>query len=193
LLIEPKPYETTKHQYDSDITRVFAFLQKYGLEKEFKVNIEANHATLAGHSFPHEVAYAYNNNIFGGIDANRGDSQVGWEKDQFPTHLSEIVQVLYLILQHGGFTTGGFNFDTQLRKHNPEPMDMFQGYISGIDTLARGLIIAANLTNTGELDSFIQNRYRAWQSKLGQDILNGKMDFEEIANHALDHDVELSF
>lgn len=190
LLIEPKPCEPTKHQYDYDTATVFGFLQKYNLEKEFKVNIEANHATLAGHTFPHEVAYAYANNMFGSIDANQGDPQLGWDTDQFPTHLSEIVQVLYLILQNGGFTTGGFNFDTKLRRQSIDLTDMFYGHISGIDTLARGLLIAANLVETGELEKFIQHRYGAWQAPFGQDILHGKTNFEEIADYVLKHDVD---
>lgn len=143
LLIEPKPCEPTKHQYDYDTATVFAFLQKYGLEKEFKVNIEANHATLAGHSFPHEVAYAFANNVFGSIDANQGDAQLGWDTDQFPMHLTDITHVLYIILQNGGFTTGGLNFDTKLRRQSVDLEDMFIGHISGIDTLARGLLAAA--------------------------------------------------
>ncbi|MEO8963148.1 MAG: xylose isomerase [Gammaproteobacteria bacterium] len=189
LLIEPKPCEPTKHQYDYDTATVLAFLQRYGLENEFKVNIEANHATLAGHTFPHEVAYAFANNIFGSIDANQGDPQLGWDTDQFPTHLSEIVQVLYLILKNGGFTTGGFNFDTKLRRQSIDLMDMFYGHISGIDTLARGLLIAANLVETAELDNFIQTRYAAWQAPYGQTILQGQTDFEKIAAHVLQHDI----
>jgi len=192
LLIEPKPCEPTKHQYDYDTATVFAFLQKHGLEKEFRVNIEANHATLAGHTFPHEVAYAYANNMFGSIDANQGDPQLGWDTDQFPTHLSEIVQVLYLILKNGGFTTGGFNFDTKLRRQSIDLTDMFYGHISGIDTLARGLLIAAKLIETQELDQFIDQRYAGWKTSLGQDIIHGKMDFEKLAQHVLKHEVNPS-
>lgn len=185
LLIEPKPCEPSKHQYDYDTATVFAFLQKYGLENEFRVNIEANHATLAGHSFPHEVAYAFANNMFGSIDANQGDPQLGWDTDQFPTHLSDIVQVLYQIITNGGFTTGGFNFDTKLRRQSIDLVDMFYGHISGIDTLARGLEIAANLVETGELVEFTSERYKEWKAPFGQSILQNKMDFEKISQHVI--------
>lgn len=189
LLIEPKPCEPTKHQYDYDTATVFAFLQRYGLEKEFKVNIEANHATLAGHTFAHEVAYACAHDLFGSIDANQGDAQLGWDTDQFPTHLSEIVQVLYHILRHGGFTTGGFNFDTKLRRQSVDLTDLFYGHISGIDTLARGLLIAAKLVETKELENFVQQRYSPWQSSLGQDIMGGKTNFDALSQYALKHEI----
>jgi xylose isomerase len=189
LLIEPKPCEPSKHQYDFDTATVFAFLQKYGLEKEFHVNIEANHATLAGHSFPHEVAYAFANDMFGSIDANQGDPQLGWDTDQFPTHLSDMVQVLYLILKNGGFTTGGFNFDTKLRRQSIDLIDMFYGHISGIDTLARGLLIAANLIETGELDKFTDQRYQEWKAPYGQSILQNHADFDSITKHVMENDI----
>jgi xylose isomerase len=189
LLIEPKPCEPSKHQYDYDTATVFAFLQKYGLEKEFRVNIEANHATLAGHSFPHEVAYAFANNMFGSIDANQGDPQLGWDTDQFPTHLSDIVQVLYMILKNDGFTTGGFNFDTKLRRQSIDLIDMFYGHISGVDTLARGLLIAANLVQSGELETFTRQRYQHWEAPFGQSILTNKANFDSITQHVLDNDV----
>jgi xylose isomerase len=181
LLIEPKPCEPTKHQYDYDTATVYAFLQKYGLEKEFRVNIEANHATLAGHTFPHEVAYAFANNMFGSIDANQGDPQLGWDTDQFPTHLSDMVQVLYLILKNGGFTTGGFNFDTKLRRQSIDLVDMFHGHISGVDTLARALLIASKLIEKNELEMFTEQRYQAWQTPLGKSIMNKSIDFEKLA------------
>jgi xylose isomerase len=186
LLIEPKPCEPTKHQYDYDTATVFAFLQKHGLEKEFKVNIEANHATLAGHTFSHEIAYAFANGMFGSIDANQGDPQLGWDTDQFPTHLNEMVQVLYLILKNGGFKTGGFNFDTKLRRQSIDLIDMFYAHISGIDTLARSLITAANMIETGTLENFINTRYEQWQTPFGQNILQNKMDIEKIAAYVLE-------
>lgn len=185
LLIEPKPCEPTKHQYDYDTATVFAFLQKYGLEKEFKVNIEANHATLAGHSFAHEVAYACTNDIFGSIDANQGDPQLGWDTDQFPTQLNETAYVLYLILQNGGFTTGGFNFDTKLRRQSIDIEDMFHGHISGIDTLARCLLIAANMITESKLQNFVIQRYAQWENGLGKEIMQGKTDFEKISKLVL--------
>ncbi len=185
LLIEPKPCEPSKHQYDYDTATVFAFLQKYHLEKEFKVNIEANHATLAGHTFSHEVAYAYSANLFGSIDANQGDPQLGWDTDQFPTDLNEMVKVLYIILKNGGFTTGGFNFDTKLRRQSIDLIDLFYGHISGIDTIARALEIAAKLIAEGHLQRAIETRYQAWQSAFGKDILSGTLSMEDIATHAL--------
>src|SRR5262249_53179712 len=150
-LIEPKPCEPTKHQYDFDTATVYAFLQKYGLEKEFKVNIEANHATLAGHSFSHEIAYAYANDIFGSVDANRGDPQLGWDTDQFPNNINELTEAFYFILKNGGFTTGGFNFDAKVRRQSIEPIDLFYGHISGIDSLARGLLNAAKIIEEKQL------------------------------------------
>lgn len=190
LLIEPKPCEPTKHQYDFDTAHVFAFLQKYGLEKEFRVNIEANHAILAGHSFPHEIAYAFANNLFGSIDANRGDPQLGWDTDQFPIDVTESAKVLYLILKNGGFTTGGFNFDTKLRRQSIDAEDLFYAHISGIDTLARGLTIAAKMIENDKLSDFVQKRYQGWQNGIGTDILNGKLDLETISEQALNNNIQ---
>lgn len=190
LLIEPKPCEPTKHQYDYDSATVFAFLQKFDLEKEFKVNIEANHATLSGHSFPHEVAYACANNIFGSVDANTGDPQLGWDTDQFPMNLTENAHVLYYILQNGGFTTGGFNFDTKLRRQSIDLDDMFYAHISGVDTLARSLLIAARMIEEGTVSDFIQQRYNKWQAGLGADILKGNTDFAKISEHVLKNNLD---
>lgn len=185
LLIEPKPCEPTKHQYDFDSATVLAFLQKYGLEKEFKVNIEANHATLAGHSFPHEVAYACANNIFGSIDANQGDPQLGWDTDQFPMHLADIVQVLYTIITNGGFTTGGFNFDTKLRRQSINLEDMFYGTICGVDNLARALLIVEGMINHDEFKAFKQERYGKWREGFGLDIMNNKFDVAALSDFVL--------
>lgn len=181
LLIEPKPCEPMKHQYDFDTATVFGFLQKYGLENEFKVNIEANHATLAGHSFQHEIATAYATNLFGSIDANRGDPQLGWDTDQFPIDIAELTMVLYLMLQHGGFTSGGFNFDTKLRRQSTDLADMFYAHISGIDSLARALLNAEKLVNDGHLAQTIAQRYHAWQGELGQAIMQNKLDLSSLA------------
>ncbi|WP_349815540.1 xylose isomerase [Coxiella burnetii] len=190
LLIEPKPCEPTKHQYDFDVATVYAFLQRYGLEKEFKVNIEANHATLAGHSFAHEIAYACANDIFGSVDANRGDPQLGWDTDQFPIDLQETVLVLYLILKHGGFTSGGFNFDAKLRRQSLDLEDLFYAHISGIDTLARGLLIAATIIENDKLKTTKEKRYQAWKEPLNANMLSGKLDFETIAKRALDNNLD---
>ncbi|MBS0351705.1 MAG: xylose isomerase, partial [Proteobacteria bacterium] len=190
LLIEPKPCEPTKHQYDFDSGHVLAFLTKYGLEQEFKVNIEANHATLAGHSFPEEVAYACAHNIFGSIDANRGDPQLGWDTDQFPNDIQDITLVLYTMLKHGGFTSGGFNFDAKVRRPSIDLEDLFYGHIGGVDTIARGLINAANLLENSRLQSFVEKRYQGWHSGLGNDILQKKVSLEEISKIALNNNFD---
>lgn len=189
LLIEPKPCEPTKHQYDFDSGHVLAFLERYGLEKEFKVNIEANHATLAGHSFSHEVAYACAHDIFGSIDANRGDPQLGWDTDEFPIDIKETAMVMYYILKHGGFTSGGFNFDTKLRRQSIDLQDMFYGHISGVDTLARGLIIASDMIESNRIDSFIKDRYANWKTGFGKAVMSGEYDLSQAATYALEKEL----
>ena len=150
LLIEPKPMEPTKHQYDHDAAAVHAFLLQFGLEREIKLNIEANHATLAGHSFQHELAYAVANDLFGSVDVNRGDPQNGWDTDQFPNSADELTLALYTILRGGGFTTGGFNFDAKLRRQSIAPDDLLHAHVGGMDTLARALLRAAQLIEGGD-------------------------------------------
>lgn len=183
LLIEPKPCEPTKHQYDYDAAACHAFLQKYDLTSEFKLNIESNHATLAGHTFQHEVAYAIANGIFGSVDANRGDPQNGWDTDQFPTNIEEATLVLYEILRDGGFTTGGFNFDAKLRRQSVAREDLFHGHIGGMDTLARGLVNAAALLESEELTRHVARRYAPWDEGLGKRILAGDESLDSLANH----------
>ena len=173
LLLEPKPAEPTKHQYDYDCQSVHGFLQRYDLVDEYRVNIEGNHATLAGHSFHHEVAYAVANGIFGSIDANRGDYQNGWDTDQFPNSVDELTLVLYEILQGGGFTTGGFNFDTKLRRQSMSRTDLFHGHIGGIDTLARALVAAVDLIENKTLSQPLAERYAGWSDSLGTGIFDG--------------------
>jgi xylose isomerase len=180
LLIEPKPQEPTKHQYDYDSATVHGFLERYDLLGELFVNIEANHATLAGHSFHHEVAYAVDNGIFGSIDANRGDPQNGWDTDQFPNSVEDMSLALYEILRGGGFTTGGFNFDTKLRRQSMARDDLFHGHVGGIDTLAQALLVAAALVEDGELERARENRYDGWRTGLGTDILDGKVTLAEL-------------
>jgi xylose isomerase len=180
LLIEPKPQEPTKHQYDYDSATVHGFLERYDLLGELFVNIEANHATLAGHSFHHEVAYAVDNGIFGSIDANRGDPQNGWDTDQFPNSVEDMSLALYEILRGGGFTTGGFNFDTKLRRQSMARDDLFHGHVGGIDTLAQALLVAAALVDDGELERARGNRYDGWRQGLGTDILDGKVTLAEL-------------
>ena len=190
ILIEPKPMEPTKHQYDFDAAAVYAFLQKNGLEREIKLNIEVNHATLAGHSFVHELAFAFAHEIFGSVDINRGDPQLGWDTDQFPHSAEDAMLALYLILRGGGFTTGGSNFDAKLRRQSLDPVDLFHAHIGGIDTLARGLLGAARMLEDGELEAFVAERYAGWDSGLGQAILKGEQSLTELAQHVADKKLE---
>ncbi|HEY6012805.1 MAG TPA: xylose isomerase, partial [Candidatus Limnocylindrales bacterium] len=163
LLIEPKPMEPTKHQYDFDSATIHGFLVRNGLEDEYRLNIEANHATLAGHSFHHEVAYAVANGMLGSIDANRGDPQNGWDTDQFPNDVAEITMAMYHILKAGGFTTGGNNFDAKVRRQSIDAADLFYAHIGGVDTVARGLLNAAAMIERGELARVVTDRYAGWQ------------------------------
>ena len=181
LLIEPKPQEPTKHQYDYDCATVAGFLQRHGLTDEYRVNIEVNHATLAGHSFHHEVAFAIGHGIFGSIDINRGDYQNGWDTDQFPNSVDELALALAEIVQAGGFTTGGFNFDTKLRRQSLDRSDLFHAHIGGMDTLARSLLVAADMVKQRTLDRFREERYADWEGQLGGAILAGGMSLDDLA------------
>jgi xylose isomerase len=178
--IEPKPKEPTKHQYDSDAGACFAFLQKYGLVGDFKLNIEANHATLAGHTFQHELAFAVANGIFGSVDANRGDLMLGWDTDQFPTDLYDTTLAMYVILKGGGFTTGGLNFDAKVRRQSIDAEDLFYAHIGGMDAFARGLKAAAKMLKDGKFEKFIARRYKGWDGELGQKIEQGKVGLKEL-------------
>ena len=184
LLIEPKPQEPTKHQYDYDVATVYGFLKQFGLEKEIKVNIEANHATLAGHTFQHEIATAASLDILGSIDANRGDPQLGWDTDQFPNSVEENTLALYEILKAGGFTTGGFNFDAKIRRQSTDPYDLFHGHIGAIDVLALSLKRAVKLLEDKALENIVEQRYAGWRGELGQQILSGKSSLEALAKAA---------
>ncbi|MDG2472599.1 MAG: xylose isomerase [Pseudomonadales bacterium] len=189
LLIEPKPQEPTKHQYDYDTATVSGFLHKHGIHDEVKVNIEANHATLAGHSFHHEIATACAEGIMGSVDANRGDMQNGWDTDQFPNDVAECTLVVYEILKAGGFSTGGFNFDTKLRRQSCARDDLFIGHIGGMDTMAKSLLNAAKLIEDAPLSNFVDERYAGWQQKLGQSILSGGHSLESLSKLVLDNDM----
>ncbi|HLE95561.1 MAG TPA: xylose isomerase [Acidimicrobiia bacterium] len=180
LLIEPKPQEPTKHQYDYDCATVHGFLTRHGLDGEYRVNIEANHATLAGHSFHHEVAYATASGIFGSIDANRGDYQNGWDTDQFPNSVDELALALYEIISSGGFTTGGFNFDAKLRRQSMDRTDLFHGHIGGIDTVARALLVAADMIESKTLQRPREERYAGWSHGIGTSILSGELTLEAL-------------
>ncbi len=180
LLIEPKPMEPTKHQYDYDTQTVYGFLVKHGLEHEYGTNIEANHATLAGHSFHHEVAFAAANGMLGSIDANRGDPQNGWDTDQFPNSVEDLTLPLYEILRAGGIAPGGFNFDAKLRRQSTNRTDLFYAHIGGLDTLARALLVAADLIERDDLGARKDARYAGWDGTLGQAILNGGESLESL-------------
>lgn len=192
ILIEPKPQEPTKHQYDYDSATVHAFLQKYGLADEIKVNIEANHATLAGHSFEHELAYAAANGIFGSIDMNRGDHQNGWDTDQFPNNLSEVALALYTVLQAGGFTNGGINFDAKIRRQSTDPVDLFHAHVGAMDICARGLLVAADMVADGQLKLAVDERYSGWDDALGQGILSGNLTLEGLSEKVLSDGIDPS-
>ncbi|MHB8061417.1 MAG: xylose isomerase [Ruminiclostridium sp.] len=185
FFIEPKPKEPSKHQYDFDTGNVLAFLRKYGLEKDFKLNIESNHATLAGHTFQHELRLAAVNGMLGSVDANQGDVMLGWDTDQFPTNVYETTMCMYEILKNGGFTYGGLNFDAKLRRGSYEFEDLVHGYISGMDSFALGLRMAAKIIEDGRLDSFVQDRYSSYKSGIGADIVSGKSTLESLESYAM--------
>ncbi|MEM7274843.1 MAG: xylose isomerase [Actinomycetota bacterium] len=190
LLLEPKPQEPTKHQYDYDCATVHGFLDRYDLLGEYFVNIEVNHATLSGHSFHHEVAYAVDNGIFGSIDANRGDPQNGWDTDQFPNSVDELSLAVYEILRGGGFTTGGFNFDTKLRRQSLDRNDLFHGHIGGIDTLARSLLVAEAMLADGSLERARDERYAGWAGDAGAAIMADKATLAGLADAAVEADLD---
>ncbi|MBN2576139.1 MAG: xylose isomerase [Deltaproteobacteria bacterium] len=186
LLIEPKPREPSKHQYDYDSGNVLAFLQKYGLSPaDFKLNIENNHATLAGHSFEHEVAFAIANGRFGSIDMNRGDLLLGWDTDQFPNDAGEMALVLRHIVAAGGFTTGGFNFDAHVRRQSIDLADLFHAHIGGMDVLARALLIADKMVADGKLQGAVDARYQGWNAGLGKEIMDKKLDLGGISDRVV--------
>jgi len=190
LLIEPKPQEPTKHQYDYDAATVHGFLARHGLEGEYRLNLEANHATLAGHSFHHEVATAVANGIFGSIDANRGDYQNGWDTDQFPNSVDELSLALYEIVRGGGMATGGFNFDAKLRRQSIARDDLFHGHVGGIDTLARALLVAAAMVERGTLDQHREARYAGWSGPLGTSVLDRTATLQSLADAALAGEID---
>jgi len=183
--IEPKPKEPTKHQYDFDTATVLGFLRKYNLDKDFKMNIEANHATLAQHTFQHELRTARVNGVFGSIDANQGDSLLGWDTDQFPTNVYETTMCMYEVIKAGGFTNGGLNFDAKARRGSFAPEDIFYSYIAGMDAFALGFKAALKLIDDGRIDKFTQERYSSWKDGIGKDIISGKADFKKLEEYAL--------
>jgi len=186
FLIEPKPKEPTKHQYDSDAAACLNFLRTYDLLDHFKLNIEANHATLAGHEMMHELEYTGMQGALGSIDANRGDLLLGWDTDQFPTDYYLTTQCMLSILKYGGLAPGGVNFDAKVRRESFEPIDLFHAHIGGMDAFARGLKIAAAIRADGELASLLERRYESWDSGIGADIESGKADLKSLETYMLD-------
>ncbi|RJP32796.1 MAG: xylose isomerase [Candidatus Omnitrophota bacterium] len=185
--IEPKPKEPTKHQYDFDAASCHAFLQKYGLMDHLKLNIEANHGTLATHTFHHELEYSAANGILGSVDANRGDLLLGWDTDQFPVDLYDTTLAMYTITKAGGFTTGGLNFDAKVRRQSIDPEDLFHAHIGGMDAFARGLKAAAKMLEDKPFENFVKQRYAKWDGELGKKIENGQIGFEELEQYILQH------
>ncbi len=186
FLIEPKPKEPTKHQYDSDAAACLNFLRSYDLMPYFKLNIETNHATLAGHTMMHELDYAGMQGALGSIDANTGDLLLGWDTDQFPTDYYLTAQCMLAILKHGGLTTGGVNFDAKVRRESFEPIDLFHAHVGGMDAFARGLRIAAEIRKDGVIDQFVANRYKSWNSGIGAEIESGKSSLESLEKYMLE-------
>ncbi|WP_236898242.1 xylose isomerase [Clostridium beijerinckii] len=187
FLIEPKPKEPTKHQYDFDAATVLGFLKNYNLDKYFKVNIEANHATLAQHTFQHELHFARINKFLGSIDANQGDPLLGWDTDQFPTNIYDATLAMYEILKNGGLAPGGVNFDSKVRRASFEKEDLFLAYIAGMDTFAKGLRVAYKLLENGDLEDFIKEKYSSFTEGIGKEIVEGKVGFKELEAYALNN------
>lgn len=180
FLIEPKPKEPTKHQYDSDAAACINFLRAYGLTERFKLNIETNHATLAGHTMMHELDYAGGQGLLGSIDANTGDLLLGWDTDQFPTNIYLTTEIMLMLLKHGGVAPGGVNFDAKVRRESFEPIDLFYAHIGGMDAFARGLKIAAAMRASGDFDRLLKERYASWDTGIGQEIEAGKHSFQTL-------------
>lgn len=184
FFIEPKPCEPTKHQYDYDSATVIGFLRHYGLDKDFKLNLEVNHATLAGHTFQHELQVAADNGMLGSMDANRGDYQNGWDTDQFPTNLNELVESLLIVLEAGGFAGGGVNFDAKARRNSTDLIDIFYAHIGGIDAFARALVVADNILQKSGYIKFRKERYASFDSGKGKEFETGKLTLEDLRNYA---------
>jgi xylose isomerase len=184
FLIEPKPMEPTKHQYDVDTETVAGFLRAHGLEKDFKVNIEVNHATLAGHTFEHELAVAVDNGLLGSIDANRGDQQNGWDTDQFPIDNYELTQAMMQIIRNGGLGNGGTNFDAKTRRNSTDLEDIIIAHISGMDAMARALESAAKLLEESPYKKMFAERYSSFDSGKGKEFEDGKLKLEDLVDYA---------
>jgi xylose isomerase len=187
FFIEPKPAEPSKHQYDYDVETVVGFLRQYDLLNDFKINIEVNHATLAGHTFQHELQAAADSGVLGSIDANRGDYQNGWDTDQFPNNINELAEAMLVILEAGGLQGGGVNFDAKIRRNSTDPEDLFYAHIGGIDTFARALIVADAVLNKSEYKKFRQERYASFDNGEGKAFEEGKLTLEDLRQYAIEH------
>jgi xylose isomerase len=190
ILIEPKPQEPTKHQYDYDVGTIYGMLKAFDLDQHVKINIEQNHAILAGHSFEHELALAGALGILGSIDINRGDYQSGWDTDQFAMNVPELALACYYILKAGGFSTGGFNFDAKIRRQSIDPDDLLIAHVGSMDACARGLLVAADIIKDGKLDGFVSDRYAAWSGREGRAILAGKRSLDDLSDYVLRRNLE---
>jgi xylose isomerase len=185
FFIEPKPGEPSKHQYDYDVETVVGFLRQYDLLNDFKINIEVNHATLAGHTFTHELQAAADAGVLGSVDANRGDYQNGWDTDQFPNNLNELTEAMLIFLEAGGLQGGGINFDAKIRRNSTDPADLFYAHIGGMDSFARALITADNILQKSEYKKFRKERYSSFDSGIGKDYRNGKVTLEDLRDFAI--------
>ena len=190
ILIEPKPREPTKHQYDYDVGTIYGMLKAFDLEDRVKINIEQNHAILAGHTYEHELALASALGILGSIDINRGDYQSGWDTDQFAMNVPELALACYYILKAGGFKTGGFNFDAKIRRQSIDPDDLLIAHVGSMDACARGLMIAAAIIEDGKLDQFVEDRYAGWKGREGRAILAGKRSLDDLSDYVLKRNLE---
>lgn len=187
FLIEPKPCEPTKHQYDYDAATVIGFLEHFGLQNDFKLNLEVNHATLAGHTFQHEVQVAAQAGLLGSMDANRGDYQNGWDTDQFPTNINELTETMLIILEAGGFNKGGINFDAKIRRNSTDPADLFYAHIGGMDSFARALVVADDILQHSEYKKLRKDRYASYDSGAGADFEAGKLDLQALRDYAAEN------
>jgi xylose isomerase len=187
FLIEPKPAEPSKHQYDFDAATSLYFLKQYDLFDDFKLNIEANHATLAGHTFEHELAVASAAGKLGSVDANRGDYLLGWDTDQFPTDIYQTTLAMIIILNQGGLGSGGLNFDAKVRRSSVDPVDLFYAHIGGMDAFARGLLVADRIINDKALSDFIDERYKSYYSGIGEKMMSGSAGLEEVEKWVLEN------
>jgi len=190
ILLEPKPHEPTKHQYDFDSASCLALLRKIGLEEEIKLNIEVNHATLSGHNFEHEIAYAIANDALGSIDINRGDTLLGWDTDQFPNNPADLIMAFYFIFSNGGFNNGGLNFDAKIRRQSIDPEDLFYAHIGGMDTCAKTLLAVEKLINDNVISQYITDRYKNWEEKLGKVIHSKNTGLDTLHQIVVENDLK---